>query len=290
MAGIFGLFDYTKDGPGIDPDAPPSPRIIVFFQVLGRKFWKLIQANLLFVVFNLLALPAMFIAAMFLFPTQLHEDVLLDLYFRLSIGFVLVCLPVITFGPAQAGFTYILRNFAREEHAFLWYDFKETAKKNIKQSLSVSIIDLAVIIVFGIALNYYLYYPNGGSLTSIAAGFVIILLVFFLMMHIYIYPMMITFNLKVSQIYKNAAIFALVSFFPNLLILLLCAVLILGTFIFNPYIGLLLYIFITNSAIGLIINFYAWPKLKKYIVDKLPENLKGDSSVIQGSDSPDVQE
>ena len=272
MAGFFGLFDYTKEGPGVDPNAPPSPGIVVFFQVFFRKFWKLIQVNLLFVLFNIPALAAMLAAVMFLFPAQVSDDIVLDLFFRLSVGFVLVAIPIITVGPAQAGFTYVLRNFAREEHAFIWYDFKDNAKKNLKQSLIICFIDFVLVIVFGFVINFYIKFPDGGSLTAFAAGIAIIAFIFFLMMHIYIYPMLVTFKLTVKQIYKNAFIFSIVGLIPNLMIIILCIALVLLTFFFNTYIGILLYIFITSSFIGLILNSYAWPKLKKYMVDRIIRN------------------
>ena len=46
----MGLFkaNYAKPGPGVSKDAPQKRRIIVFFEILGRKYWKLAQANLVF--------------------------------------------------------------------------------------------------------------------------------------------------------------------------------------------------------------------------------------------------
>lgn len=32
MAGFFGLFDYTKEGPGVPKDAPPKARFIIFLK------------------------------------------------------------------------------------------------------------------------------------------------------------------------------------------------------------------------------------------------------------------
>jgi uncharacterized membrane protein YesL len=104
---------------------------------------------------------------------------------------------------------------------------------------------------------------------NIASAFLIMAFIIFLMMHLYIYPMLITFKLSVRQIYKNALIFALAKFLPNLGILLLCFLILVATFIY-PVIGIILYIFFTVSFIGLIINFYTFPKLKKYIIDRLP--------------------
>lgn len=89
------------------------------------------------------------------------------------------------------------------------------------------------------------------------------------MMHMYIYPMLITFKLNIKQLYRNALIFAVAKFLPNLGILLLCIVLMLLSFYFSTFVGVLLFIFITVSLIGFIINFYVYPILKKYMIDRI---------------------
>ncbi|HHV97785.1 MAG TPA: YesL family protein [Clostridiaceae bacterium] len=273
MAGFFGFFDYTKPGPGVPKDAPPKAPIIVFFEIYFRKFWNLVKINLMFNFFNLPALIAAIFATMYLFQGQISDDPTVDLLTRFIIGCVFLCIPLITVGPAQAGFTYILRNYSREEHAFLWWDFKDTAKDNFKQSLIISIIDFIVFIVFGIVINFYFKYPAENDLSAymmlFARTIVILAFIIYLMMHMYIYPMLITFKLTVRQVYRNALIFAMAKFLPNLGILLLCIFLILLSFYFSTFIGIFLYLFITVSTIGLIINFYVYPKLKKYMIDKI---------------------
>ena len=284
MAGIFGFFDYTKPGPGIPKDAPPKPRIVVFFGILQRKFWNLIKINMLFMLFNLPAIIGMLFASTFVFDQNVN-DPLGDLIVRFAFGLFFIAIPVITVGPAQAGFTYILRNYAREEHAFLWWDFKDTALKNFKQSIIISIIDFAVMIVAGISMRFYFHKITENSIWSFPAGLVIVAFDVFLMMHLYIYPMLITFKLTVKQIYKNALIFAFIKLIPNALILLLCFAIVFATFL-NYLIGIILLIFITYSLIGLITNFYVNPIIKKYMIDKFNENAgneKSESGVEEGS-------
>jgi len=265
MAGFFGFFDYTKPGPGVPKEQPKKAGIVVFFEVFARKFWNLIKVNLIFNVFNLLTLFFLFIAVQFLFPSQLFEDFELDFILRFSIGSVFVTMPILTTGPVQAGMTYILRNYSREEHAFIWWDFKEHALKNLKQSLIICAIDFFAVIIMGISLNFYGAMASSSIMYTAALGILILVLILFFMMHLFIYPMMVTFKLTVKQIYKNAMIFSIIKFLPNLGILALCAVLTLVTFI-NPLIGIFLFVFITNSLIGLIINFYANPVLSKYMI------------------------
>ncbi len=270
MAGLFGFFDYTKPGPGVPENGPPKARIVVFFEIFTRKFWNLIKLNIMFFIFNIPALIAMlFIVPQYYLNKTISEDIFVDFILKFTVGAVFLCIPLITVGPAQAGFTYILRNYAREEHAFIWGDFKEHAMKNFKQGLIVSLIDLLVVILIGIDINIYMSLNNSNFLMTMATSFLFLAFVTYLIMHMYIYPMMVTFKLSIKQIFKNSLIFAVMGFIPNILILVLCTVIIGVTLLILPVIGLILFPFITMSLIGLITNFYIYPKLKKHIIDKV---------------------
>ena len=288
MAGFFGFFDYTKPGPGIPKDAPPKARIVVFFEIFTRKFWNLIKINMMFSLFNIPAIIAVLFMSQIFITNNLSDDPGIDLALRFIICSILMCVPILTVGPAQAGFTYLLRNYAREEHAFIWWDFKEAAKKNFKQSMIICLIDLVVVLIIGIDINLYGSMGGNSFLMSIASGFLILAFVIYMMMHLYIYPMLVTFKLSIKQIYKNAFIFSIIKFFPNLGILLLCSLLVLASFYFTV-IGFILMFMLTLSTIGLITNFYVYPQIKKYMID-IPEeavaqNKDGESegvSEIQG--------
>ena len=43
-------------------------------------------------------------------------------------------------GRCTAGVGYVTRNWARDEHAFIWSDFKDAVKENWKQGLVISLI------------------------------------------------------------------------------------------------------------------------------------------------------
>ncbi|MDR1439972.1 MAG: DUF624 domain-containing protein [Clostridiales bacterium] len=274
MAGFFGFFDYTKPGPGVPKNLPPKPRIVVFFEVLQRKFWNIIRLNLMHLVFNLPALALMVVGMQFFFPSMLFPDAGVDLYVRLTVGLCFVCFPILCFGPAQAGATYILRNYSREEHAFLWGDYKEHALKNLKESLLICGIDFAVFLLLSIAVNFYSQMMAENMWAVVALGIIFLAFLMFAMSHIYIYPMLVTFKITVRQLYKNALIFSTIKFLPNLGILLLCAAIMVAMSIV-PLIGVVLFIFIANALIGLILNFYAYPTLKKYMIDRIGEDGGG---------------
>ena len=64
--GIFG--NYDKPGPGVNKDDPPKAAPVRFFEILLRKFGKLVQLNLIFLIPTIVALVLM--AVIFLFPTH----------------------------------------------------------------------------------------------------------------------------------------------------------------------------------------------------------------------------
>ncbi|NLM10963.1 MAG: YesL family protein [Clostridiaceae bacterium] len=277
MAGFFGLFDYTKEGPGVPKDAPPKSRFRIFFDVLARKFWNIVKVNLLFGIFNI---PAIVFLALFAGYLQLlltqnigldPEEMVNSLFFgTIPLMTIFVCLPLITVGPAQAGMTYILRNYSREEHAFIWGDFKEHALKNFKQSMIVSIINTICTVLVILDIYFYLNFRTDNLLITAASAFIIIAFVIFMMMSMYIYPMMVTFDLTIKQLYKNAFLFAIMKFFPNLLILIIIFVLLFFSF-YYPVIGYLLFIFITMGLISYITNFYVYSKIDRYMIQPIKE-------------------
>lgn len=287
MAGFFGLFDYTKPGPGVPKDAPPKSRPRIFFEVLGRKFWKIIQINLLYTIFNIPGLVFLFIGTQFMFPSILFEDIEIDLYLRLLFGSFFICFPILCFGPAQAGMTFCLRNFSREEHAFVWSDFKEHGLKNLKESIAICLIDFGAFLLLCIAINFYGQLINQQRFWALLTfGVIALAFLLFAMMHLYIYPMLVTFHITVKQIYKNALIFATIRFIPNIGILLLCAAIIIATFLITE-IGVILFLLITTALIGLIINFYAYPTIKKYMIDKVQEEQGDGAETAPEGELPD---
>lgn len=275
MAGFFGFFDYTKPGPGVPKDAPPKARILVFLEIMQRKFWNLIKINLMFNIFNIPAIILGMFVALFLFPNIIPDalgdtDALVsDIFLKFILLSVMLCIPMITVGPAQAGFTYLLRNYCREEHAFIWGDFKDNALKNFKQSMIISAIDFFITILMLWSIRAYMLMGDGSIFLTIGTTLMIMMFIIFMLMHMYIYPMLVTFNLTTKQLYKNALIFSIIKLFPNIGVLLICLFIILLTFgmiiPFGQIIGLILYAFLTVSLIGMITNFHVYPKLIKFM-------------------------
>ena len=126
-------------------------RMTIFFQVLGRKFWKLISMNLIFLIFNIPSIIISFFLSGYVInvfsPFIENADEMAAVLFVYSFPLLmfLMVIPAITVGPAQAGLTYLLRCFSYELPTFYWSDFKDKMKENLKQH-SISLINLVAVV------------------------------------------------------------------------------------------------------------------------------------------------
>ena len=255
MAGLFGLFNYAKEGPGVAKNAPKKRAFFAFMDIYGRKFWKLAVAGLLW---------------------------------------ALTALPIVTRGWADAGLTFITRNFSREKHAFIKEDFFETVKKNRKTALIIGIINLIVtgILIYNLLLLIPVMIPGVYALFGVAAKdipaardlstmeMVILALslmgyVTFTWMKYYIPFLMITFKLSIKQVYKNAFLFAGANMKVNLLVsailiavyAVLVGILLLFPNIFVFAVMLVLCVSVVPAFRSFLIQYSIFPAIKRLIID-----------------------
>ncbi len=313
MAGFFGLFNYTKEGPGVEPDEPQKGPVADFFSIVGSKFWKLVVINLMMLVFNLLAIVLSFFVTGWI--TQLFfpgftpqnfldmvqglglefaegitaQDYATHLYTSLVICFMFtyVGLQFFVIGPCQAGFTYLMRNYSRHEPVFVWMDFRDTALANWKQSLAHSTITGIFFILLAVAYYFYGSVMEGTILPMVLQIILGLVLMIVTIMQFYIYQMMITFDLKLKDIYKNALLFTFLRLPSNFGVLVLCVLLLLVLPVLlvwlmpnagSTLIILLLYSTILLSFTLLLMNYQANRGIKKYMIDPIEAKAKAAES------------
>lgn len=200
---------------------------------------------------------------------------------QLSMLYTLFCIPIITIGPATAALTFVVRNYSREQHSWHFSDFMEQFKLNFKQGLLFGIIDM--VIYFSLIFSFLFYWRQRGFI-SIFAAFVVLMIIIFTMMRFYIYPMIVTFKLKASAIFKNAFIFATINFFKNLYVMILCIIYLAICYRIALYIikfdvyALIILPFFTSAFIGLLVSVYSYPVLKKYMIDPQEVVENGETS------------
>ncbi|MBR6729108.1 MAG: YesL family protein, partial [Clostridia bacterium] len=163
--GIFGG-NFTKPGKGISKEEAAKRN---YFDILGRHFWDLVKLNLLYFGCNILFFGAAIILSIpyFYEMEAVVEALIKNPYVMLP---PLPFIPFIFIGPFTAGFTYVLRNWSRQEHAFLVSDFFEFTKKNWKQGLALSAISTVVTYLFCTAFLFYFKSGINIDLVLVLAG------------------------------------------------------------------------------------------------------------------------
>ena len=109
-------------------------------------------------------------------------------------------------GPVEAGIAYITRNWARDEHAFVWSDFKDAVKSNWKQGLGVSAISSVLPIVIYIGWNFYSAYSAKNVFFMVPQMLMLLIGIVWLLGLTYMYRMMVSYKVKFRELVRNSLI------------------------------------------------------------------------------------
>jgi len=324
MKPFFQRLIYGKEGPDIEKDAPEKRAFFRFWEIGWNKRFKLVGINFIYFLFDLiptaLAAAGYILAVSFYFTlargTSVWENIensanpyYARVMYFMGLAFTVVfynIVPVFSAGPFRAGLTYITLSFVKREPVFLWSDFMAKSRANLKLGLKVMVIQGLLGIWDMLLIAFYLACAGKDTnmagllpdvLLFICAGVAAFFTVFLWAMSMYIYPMIVTFNITVKQLYKNAMIFALIKWLPNLGILILTvAMVLIPLLLINGYfsfiVTLLIYAVILQSFTSYLHNFFVYPTIKKYMIDnpkadksKKEENAEGEDS---GADEADA--
>lgn len=277
----MGLFNgYLKEGPGVEKNAPQKHRFFLFFELFGRKFSKLILLNIMYFV---TLIPLIFGA----FSTfAINEKVFVDGSISYALiktyppivlsgsimGMIVFLIGFIIAGASTCGFVYIIRNYQNQEHAWLKSDFFEQFKLNFKQGATIGFIDFIMLMLVFISTNFYLYMaksvsPELTTMSPVLLGVVSLITIIYLWMHYYIHLMIVTFDLSVKEIIKNALLFSIGKLPLNIMISAFCLIIGFVALFYIPIrITLILTFLILLSLIGYIITFSVYPTVEKYMI------------------------
>ena len=210
---------------------------------------------------------------------------------------LLVMIPLMGLaGIGSTGQMYILRNWARDEHAFMWQDYKASIKENWKQGLVVGLLNGLSLFLAYIA---YVFYgdmaSNRGAFFMIPQMLMVVLLIVWWMINEIIFPMMVTYDMKLSQLIRNSAIMV-VARLPISFVILLGSLLVpvlLMFFIPYPQISMmiliLLYGLIGFSLTGFVYASYANDLFDRYLNPRI-EGAEVGKGLHRSDDEDDEEE
>lgn len=264
---LFG--NYERAGSGIAKDAAQKKPFFRFFEILGRKFWKLIEVNILLSC-SLIPLVLAGLSVMYLGE---HHTTL-----ALCLTAVMLLLFAGIFGPSIAAVTKILRCFVLEKPCFLLDTFGKAFKSSFRQACPLGLMDLLV--ALSVASGFYVYPRIIASLRADGQGgeglyyvlFIVTLslAIGVLMMSFYGYLMIVSTDLSFRHILKNSLALSILALKTNLLTFALSAV-IMGTFsvltLYFPFVMMIIWFFFPTAFVGFLIVFNCYPVIQKFVIN-----------------------
>jgi len=244
--GFFNWLYYGKAGKRdyTEMDMPKN-RVSLFFLVLKDHLFDLIKVNALQIIFWLPFLIWTYmnvgvmqsIDAEAVLAAENGASSFLNVITAYLITWLIGCVPCIAItGPSSAGAAYIMRNWARDQHAFLFSDFKDAFRSNWKQALGVSVIEAFVPLLGYTALSFYAQLAADNVLMLLPMIVTLTALLVWVLMVPLLYPMMVGYELGFKVLLKNAMLMAAARF-PQMLLARLITFIPIAFLIIGVYTG-----------------------------------------------------
>lgn len=299
----MGLFNsYLKEGPGVSKNAPKKKGIFLFFEVLYRKFFKLVKANVIYVLESIPFLAigifavAPFVANALGMKAAVEAGTNHGDLFLLYISITCALLNIFGSGPASAAYAYVTRCFTRSYHVWVWSDGWNNIKENFKQSMIMVILDVAVLIIAVYSIYFYGTFavsvmPGGQTMFILFRYILSVMLCLYMLMHIFIYQIMVTYECSFRELLKNSFIMMMAKLPMCLLLAAVTGIIFVLMFIYIGNAGIFVYILIGLSLTRFPLEFYAARVIEKNIktVEKKEKRKKtadGDhkTTVVEGTE------
>ncbi len=252
--------DYTKDD-------LPTNRWQLFLNMVRLNLGKLVGTNMLFL---LCALPAIIWiginmqAITYVFNEGGGAADAMG-YVTVAVLFMPIC--IMFMGPGTVGMTYVTRNMSRDQNVWVWADFWGAVKANWKQMLAVSAFNGVALV-----LAYYGWMVYGtmgnGLFFAFAQTLLIVFYVIWSLMNLYIWPLMISYDLKLKALIKNALLLTIARLPHTIFMGLFTAVLPLVLLLFITNMIAIIVIFAVYVIIGFALCSMAINSITNGIFDK----------------------
>lgn len=112
-------------------------------------------------------------------------------------------------GPVKAGLAYVTRNWARDEHAFPWSDFKDAVKQNWKQALGISAISSVIPLILNVGYSFYGGMAQDHIIFVVPQMLMVMLSAVWALGCVFMYPILVTYNVNFRTLVKNGLMLAI---------------------------------------------------------------------------------
>lgn len=209
---LMNNYFYGKQGKGdFTLENLPQNRRQLFGEVLKVRWSAMFGVNLLYMIIWIPAIAWTILNLATLYSmlggeiAYTAEDVS-----GLIATWLLILFPCVAItGPFNAGVTYVLRNWARDEHSFVLSDFKDAIKANWKQSLVISVIDGALPFLMYTCWRFYGSLLSESLFYMVPTALVLLVTIVWSLADMLAYPMLITYDLKIRDVIRNSVLLTL---------------------------------------------------------------------------------
>lgn len=293
---MFGKFMnnyyYGKSGKGdYNKEDLPTNRWQLFWEMLRVRLSGLCRLNLMYLVAWLPTMLVLLFGITGILTGLLGEDgELVANADVLLMGMVqttlLLLVPCITItGIATPGVAYVTRNWSRDEHAFIWSDFKDAVKLNWKQGVLTALITGILPLAVWVGWDFYGEMANTTSVWMIVPQVLVLMIgILWSLAVTYMHPLIVTYQLKFKDVLRNAFLLAiarlpmsvgirLLHCLPLMIAVLLALVVnplycVMGLFFYYALIGFGLSRFITASFTNAVFDKYINSQIEGAVVNR----------------------
>ena len=200
-------------------------------------------------------------------------------------------------GPFTAGLCYVTRNWARDEHAFIWSDFKDAVKENWKQSLLLSCITSVLPLLCYVGWRFYGNLARTNTLMVVPQVLVLMIGVIWSLCITYMHPMAVSYELRFRDLLRNGLLLGVARLPMSIGIRLLhcvpTVIAVVLAFFWNPMYAVLFlgvwYVIIGFSLSRFITASYTNAVFDKYINSRM-EGVKVNRGLRDPEDEDDGED
>lgn len=287
MSWFFGLHNYAKPGRGVSKNEPRKRGFFAYFDILCGHFWHIIALNLFYIAFSVPGIIISFFLSTYMTSwiasvaeiSHELESALTLIGLFMTVVLVQVC----GTGPASAAMAYVLRKYVNNAHAWMFSDFVDNVRSNLRQGMCVYLINIALAFVGLICFTFYNHVMTG-ALASVLRYIFTALAALFIMMQMYTYQLMAGFEMSLKNIYKYSAMLVFAKLPWNILCIAVTAGLMYLVYILvmsYPAMAFILVLTFFYSVITFTQIFMSNNVVKKYILEPALRNVKTEEDDIE---------
>ena len=193
-------------------------------------------------------------------------------------------------GPFTAGLSYVTRNWARDEHAFIWTDFKDAVKANWRQSLILSVITSVLPLIVYIGWKFYGQMAQQNVIMVVPQVLIVLVAIIWAISITYMHPLAVTYELKMKDLIRNGLLLGIARLPMSVGIRLLhCVPALIGAaliWLWNPMIGMLI-LFGYYALIGFALSRFVTASYTNAVFDRYINPRIEGAKVNQGIYKPE---